>query len=88
MIPHLEALLRMNEEGNMPMGEIVSHVVKYVALQGSKADFDALPASLRQEVIQKIDWYKREGGWFVVSNTGMEDYGRYAESFLEKVAVT
>ena len=85
MIPHLETLLKMNEKGDMPMREIVSHIVKYVSLEGEKADFDALSATLRTEVLKQIDWYKREGAWLVVSNTGTEDYGKYAEHFMEKV---
>jgi hypothetical protein len=85
VIPHLEAFLKMHERGDMPMAEIAAHIVKYVAGEGSKADFDGLSAQLRHEVVEKIKWYRREGGWLIISNNGVENYAPYAESFLEKV---
>lgn len=86
MIPHLDSLLEMNSRGEMPIDEIVSHVVKVVALQGQGADYAGLPEDLREEVAKKLAWYRQSGGWFVVSNTGTENYGAYAEKFLEKVS--
>ena len=87
MIPHLEKLLEMSRQGTMPMEEVVSHIIKSVAVQGERADFDGLPDELKGEVLKKIDWYKSSGGWFVVSNSGTEDFGGYADSFITKVEV-
>jgi hypothetical protein len=85
MIPHLNSLLDMNSRGEMPIDEIVSYVVKVVALQGRKSDYADLPKELREEVAKKLAWYRQSGGWFVVSNTGTENYGAYVDKFLEKV---
>jgi hypothetical protein len=61
MIPHLEAFLKMNEQGNMPMAYIASYVAKYIAREGDKSDFDGLPAELRQEVVETIKGYQDRG---------------------------
>lgn len=67
------------------MREIVSHIVKGIALQGDKADFDGLPLPLQLEVRKALDGYKSSGGWLVISNNGMENYAAYAETFIKKV---
>lgn len=85
MIPHLSSLLEMNRRGEMPMDEIVSHIVKSIALQGEKSDYVGLSADLKSEVSKTLAWYQATGGWFVVSNNGTENYGTYADKFLEKV---
>lgn len=85
MIPHLSSLLEMNRLGEMPMDEIVSHVVKSIALQGEKADYDNLSVELQQAVFNKLRWYQQAGGWFEVSNLGTENFGDYADTCLQKI---
>ena len=85
MIPHLNSLLEMNRRGEMPMDEVVSYIVKTVALKGDRSDYAELPADLRAEISRKLTWYREAGGWFVVSNTGTENYGEYADKFFQKV---
>ncbi|PMQ05146.1 hypothetical protein DyAD56_11240 [Dyella sp. AD56] len=85
MIPHLSALIEMNLRGEMPMEEIVAHVVKSIALEGGEGDFETLSLELKKEVLEKLARYQKSGDWFLVSNTGMENYGPYAEAFLRKI---
>ena len=86
MIPHLTSLLEMNGRGEMPMDEIVDHVVKSIALTGTGSDYTSLPEELKGQIRAKIAWCKKAGGWFLVSNNGFEDYGPYAEALLAKVS--
>lgn len=86
MIPHLDSLLEMHRRGEMPPGGIVSNIVKCMALQGEKADYLNLSSNLQAEVSKKLVWYREVGQWYIVSNTGQEDYGAYAEETLRKIA--
>jgi len=86
VIPNISSLLEMNGRGEMPMDEIVAHVIKSIALTGSGSDFSSLPEELKEHVRARIAWYKKTGGWLLVSNNGLEDYAPYAEAFLAKVS--
>lgn len=85
MIVQLETLLRMHNEGMMPMKDMLPLIVKSVALFGYKEDFEALPKNIQKAVIHELDLYRREGKWLVFSNMGREDYGPYAQTFVKKV---
>jgi hypothetical protein len=86
VIPHLSSLLEMNKRGEMPMTEIVAHIVKSIALDGRGSDYADLPEELKRHVEAQVSSYRQGGGWFLVSNNGLEDYGQYAEAFLAKVS--
>lgn len=86
MIPHLESLIEMNRNGDMPMEEIASYVVKYVAQYGDKSSLVGLPSEVLDSINSRLKWYRQEGDWYVVSNTGVENYGKYADVFMQKVA--
>jgi hypothetical protein len=83
MIPHLNSLLEMNRQGEMPMSEIVSYIVKSIAQEGGRADYDELPLEIREEILKTLTWYREGGGWLLASSSGMEDYSGYAERFIE-----
>lgn len=85
MISHLSSLLEMNSRGEMPMDDIVNYAVKTIALTGSGSDYTGLPEELKGHIRARIAWYQKSGGWFLVSNNGLEDYGPYADAFLAKV---
>jgi hypothetical protein len=69
----------------MPMDEIVGYVVKTIALTGSGSDYTGLPEELKVHIRVRMAWYQKSGGWLLVSNDGLEDYGPYADAFLSKV---
>lgn len=85
MIPHLETLLEMHEANELPMKEIISFIVKHIAINGTKEDFIELPIDVKNEVLKTIEWYKEKKSWFIVSNLGMEDYKDYTEKFIKKI---
>lgn len=84
-MPNLEKLIKMHEANQLPIREIVSFVVKYIAVNGTKEDFNSLPTEIQNEVLKAIEWYKEKKAWFIVSNLGMEDYKDYAEEFIKKI---
>jgi len=69
----------------MPLGHIAGYVVRIVALEGAKSDFDELPVFLKHEVQKQLDLYRSVGTWYVISTTGRQDYGVYAAAFIGKV---
>ncbi len=85
MVPNLTLLLDMAGRGEIPMDEVAALVIKSIALRGGKADYDLLPLEIKQAISVKLDWYKSAGGWYLVSSDGMENYGKYADGFLEKL---
>lgn len=69
----------------MSTGELCAYVVKSIARDGRKEDFDALPIWLQSEVMKVINWYKSEGAWLEVSSEKTEDYAPFAKIFITKV---
>lgn len=78
----------MYHQGDMPVWEIVLYIVKGIAQGGGQTDFDNLPSWLKLEVASELDRYMKEGAWGVITNGVVEDYGVYADAFIDKVDFT
>lgn len=66
---------------------MVAYLVKTIALEGDRSDYEDLPLEVREEILKMLKWYQEAGGWFVVSSTKMENYDEYAEKFIRKVGL-
>jgi hypothetical protein len=77
----------LHRQGDMSVWDIVLYIVKGIAQGGGQADFDNLPRWLKLEVVSELDRYKKEGEWGVIVSGVVEDYGVYADAFIDKVDV-
>lgn len=80
--------MRLHHHGDMSVWEIVLYIVKGIAQGGGQSDFDNLPRWLKLEVASELEKYKKEGSWGVITSGVVEDYGVYADAFIDKVDFT
>lgn len=85
MIPHLDTLINMQKANELSMDEFVTYIIKNIAQNGTKDDFISLTTEIKNEISKKIEWYKENRSWIVVSSNGLENYKQYAEDFLKKI---
>lgn len=85
MIPYMPEFIAAHHRGEMPASELVALAVKYIALSDDVADYAELPAWLKSDIAERLEKFKKEGRWQMLSIHGFEDYGIYADAFLRKM---
>ena len=89
MLKNFDLVLEMHRDGDMEIWEVVSWVVKRLALNNcTKADFENLPDWLKEAVVTDMLQFEKERTWYIISaNSPGEDYAPYAHHVRKEILV-
>jgi peroxiredoxin Q/BCP len=79
----LSKVIDMVESGEVAAEDVALWFIRELVIDGAR--FEKLPLKVRDAIKASLDWYIENGGWLVISNSGVMDIGPMANDVCLKI---